>query len=122
MQFCCKSQLHIWDNFNFEWQCAQVGVEKVTLNGRVRITLKPLVDEMPIVAAMQVRHFRWRLLTHSLVNNVVSIKDYNDNRNGDDDVYNNNENMGTCNMQQPSRQATWLTRSYQCCATAYNVT
>ncbi|DBA72057.1 TPA: hypothetical protein ACH3X2_010790 [Trebouxia sp. C0005] len=32
----------------------KVGVEKVTLNGRVRITLKPLMDEMPIVAAMQV--------------------------------------------------------------------
>ena len=32
----------------------QVGVEKVTLSGRVRITMKPLMDEMPIVAAMQV--------------------------------------------------------------------
>ena len=32
----------------------QVGVEKVTLNGRVRMTLKPLMDEMPIVAAIQV--------------------------------------------------------------------
>ena len=40
----------------------QVGVEKVTLNGRVRITLKPLMDEMPIVAAMQVRRFHWHLL------------------------------------------------------------
>ena len=46
----------------FDWQCAQVGVEKVTLNGRVRITLKPLMDEMPIVAAMQVRPFCWYLL------------------------------------------------------------
>lgn len=33
----------------------QVGVEKVTLNGRMRMTLKPLMDEMPIVAAIQVR-------------------------------------------------------------------
>ena len=32
----------------------QVGVEKVTLNGRVRLTLKPLMDDMPIVAAIQV--------------------------------------------------------------------
>lgn len=32
----------------------QVGVEKLTLNGRIRLTLKPLMDEMPIVAAMQV--------------------------------------------------------------------
>lgn len=32
----------------------QVGVEKITLNGRFRITMKPLMDEMPIVAAMQV--------------------------------------------------------------------
>jgi len=49
----------------------QVGVEKVTLNGRVRMTLKPLMDEMPIVAAMQVRPFRWYLLMHSLVNEIV---------------------------------------------------
>ena len=63
--------MHIWDYLNFEWQCLQVGVEKVTLNGRVRITLKPLMDEMPIVAAMQVRPFHWHLLMHSLVNNVV---------------------------------------------------
>lgn len=32
----------------------QVGVEKVTLNGRIRLTLKPLMDDMPIVAAIQV--------------------------------------------------------------------
>lgn len=32
----------------------KVGVEKLTLNGRIRLTLKPLMDEMPIVAAMQV--------------------------------------------------------------------
>ena len=48
-----------------------MGVEKVTLNGRVRMTLKPLMDEMPIVAAMQVRPFRWYLLMHSLVNEIV---------------------------------------------------
>ena len=33
----------------------QVGVDKITLNGRVRMTLKPLMDELPIVAAIQVR-------------------------------------------------------------------
>lgn len=32
----------------------KVGVEKVTLSGRVRITMKPLMDELPIVAAMQI--------------------------------------------------------------------
>lgn len=32
----------------------QVGVEKITLNGRMRMTLKPLMDDMPIVAAIQV--------------------------------------------------------------------
>lgn len=31
-----------------------MGVEKITLNGRVRMTMKPLMDEMPIVAAIQV--------------------------------------------------------------------
>lgn len=29
-------------------------MEKISLNGRVRMTLKPLMDEMPIVAAIQV--------------------------------------------------------------------
>lgn len=33
----------------------QVGVEKITFSGRVRMTMKPLMDEMPIVAALQVR-------------------------------------------------------------------
>lgn len=28
-------------------------MEKVTLNGRIRLTLKPLMDDMPIVAAIQ---------------------------------------------------------------------
>ena len=37
----------------------QVGVEKVTLNGRIRLTLKPLMDEMPIVAATQVSPQLW---------------------------------------------------------------
>ena len=37
----------------------QVGVEKVTLNGRIRLTLKPLMDEMPIVAAIQVSPQLW---------------------------------------------------------------
>ena len=34
----------------------QVGVEKVTLNGRIRLTMKPLMGDMPIVAAIQVSH------------------------------------------------------------------
>lgn len=37
----------------------QVGVEKVTLNGRIRLTLKPLMDDMPIVAAIQVSPQLW---------------------------------------------------------------
>ena len=37
----------------------QVGVEKVTLNGRIRLTLKPLMDDMPIVAAIQVSQQLW---------------------------------------------------------------
>ncbi|KAL3139207.1 hypothetical protein ABBQ32_005978 [Trebouxia sp. C0010 RCD-2024] len=32
----------------------KVGVEKITLNGRIRLTLKPLMDDIPIVAAIQV--------------------------------------------------------------------
>lgn len=38
----------------FTMAFSQVGVEKISLNGRVRMTLKPLMDEMPIVAAIQV--------------------------------------------------------------------
>ena len=32
----------------------QVGTEKLILNGRVRIIMKPLMDELPIVGAIQV--------------------------------------------------------------------
>jgi len=60
-------------NLRFEWPHVQVGVEKVTLNGRVRITLKPLMDEMPIVAAMQVRPFHRHLLIYCLVKTIISI-------------------------------------------------
>ena len=34
-------------------------MEKVTLNGRVRLTLRPLMDDMPIVAAIQVSPYLW---------------------------------------------------------------
>ena len=34
--------------------CVQVGTEKLIVNGRVRLILKPLLDELPIVGAIQV--------------------------------------------------------------------
>ena len=71
-----------------------MGVEKVTLNGRVRITLKPLMDEMPIVAAMQVRPFHWHMLPAS-----SGQSDCVHNGNDDDDTYNNHQNAGLANRQ-----------------------
>ena len=35
--------------------CLQVGTEKLIVQGRVRLTLKPLMDELPIVGAIQAR-------------------------------------------------------------------
>ena len=46
---------------------SQVGVEKISLNGRVRMTLKPLMDEMPIVAAIQVCQLTTCLVLLTLV-------------------------------------------------------
>ncbi len=80
--------------FSVEWQCVQVGVEKVTLNGRVRITLKPLMDEMPIVAAMQVRPFHWHLL-------IAPKKQDNDN---DDENKNINIIISTLILGSADRQ------------------
>ena len=33
---------------------AQIGVERVIVSGRVRVFLKPLLDSMPIIGAVQV--------------------------------------------------------------------
>ncbi len=35
----------------------QVGVERVIMSGRVRLYLKPLLDSLPIVGAVQVTIF-----------------------------------------------------------------
>ena len=32
----------------------QVGTEKLIVTGRIRISLKPLIDDLPVVAAIQV--------------------------------------------------------------------
>ncbi len=39
------------------WNKAQVGVERVIVSGRVRVLLRPLMDTLPIIGAVQVHPF-----------------------------------------------------------------
>lgn len=56
LYFCTSTFAHSSDR-----ACKQVGTEKLILTGRLRIALKPLIDDLPVVAAIQVLLLRMLL-------------------------------------------------------------